>query len=112
MLQHPRVWYQNLPEGLQTYLLIWFGGFVSLTGTGMTTFALVTWAYEQTGTATSVALLLFWARGAQVIVSPFAGVIIDRYDRRLVMFVSDLGAAILTLVTISLFVTDNLVIWH
>lgn len=42
---------------MRTFTLIWLGQLVSLLGTGMTRFALLIWAYQQTGEATTLALL-------------------------------------------------------
>lgn len=112
MFKNPLKWFHTLPEGMRTFVIIWFGGLVSLTGTSMTSFALVTWAYAITGQATTLALLLFAGRILQVLVSPFAGVVIDRYDRRMVMFYSDLGAGILTGIVLILYVNGSLQIWH
>ncbi|MEQ8675643.1 MAG: MFS transporter [Aggregatilineales bacterium] len=112
MIKNPIQWFHNLPEGMRTFVIIWFGGLVSLTGTSMTSFALITWAYSITGQATTLALLLFAGRILQVIVSPFAGVVVDRYDRRLIMFYSDLGSGILTSLVLILYVNGSLEIWH
>jgi hypothetical protein len=40
--------------GIKTFITIWFGQFVSQTGTALTRFALLIWAYEQTGSAMSL----------------------------------------------------------
>ena len=47
--------------GWRTFLIVWFGQVASLLGTAMTRFALLIWAYQQTGAATSVALLGFFS---------------------------------------------------
>ena len=47
----------NHRNGFKTFLIIWFGQLVSLLGSGITRFALLIWAYEQTQNATTVALL-------------------------------------------------------
>ena len=60
----------------------------------MTRFALIIWAYQETGSATTLALLGFFAWLPFVIVSPFAGVLVDRLDRRWVLIVSDLGSGL------------------
>ena len=68
-------------SGVHTFLFIWFGQLVSLLGTGMTRFALLLWAYQQTATtghpATTVALLGFCAYIPYLILSPLAGVVVD-----------------------------------
>jgi hypothetical protein len=48
-------------RGMQTFVIIWFGQAVSLLGTAMTRFALPIWAYQQTGKATTLALLGFFS---------------------------------------------------
>jgi MFS transporter, DHA3 family, macrolide efflux protein len=99
-------------RGMQTFTLIWFGQLVSLLGTAMTRFALLIWAYQQTGEATTLALLGFFAFGPLVLVSPFAGVLVDRWDRRKVMMLTDFGAGMMTVGMLLLYVTGNLQIWH
>jgi len=41
----------------RNFRILWVGQAVSLLGTGMTRFAVMVWAYERTGKATSLALL-------------------------------------------------------
>lgn len=99
-------------RGHETFYTIWFSFFISLSGTAMTRFALITWAYQQTGEATTIALLGFFSFITLVIASPFAGVYVDRFDRRLVMMFSDVGAGLITLVIFVLFMLGQLEIWH
>ena len=63
---------------MKDFTTIWLGQFVSLIGTAMTRFALLIWAYQQTQSATTVALLGFFAFVPFVLVSPIAGVWVDR----------------------------------
>ena len=62
----------------------------------MTRFALLIWAYEQTKSATTVALLGFFVFAPYIAVSPLAGVWVDRLDRRWVMLLADVGAGLMT----------------
>ncbi len=96
----------------QTFLIIWFGQFVSRVGTAMTRFALLIWAYDQTGAATTVALLGFFGFLPYVLISPIAGVWVDRLDRRKVMLLADLGAGIMTVALLVLYYSGDLAIWH
>jgi MFS family permease len=98
--------------GMQKFSLIWFGQLISLVGTATTRFALLVWAYEKTGQATTTALLGFFSYILYVLVSPFAGVVIDRLDRRVVMILADLGAGLMTLSLFLLYSSSNLEIWH
>ena len=73
-------------SSFHTFLTIWFGQFVSRVGTAMTRFALLIWAYDQTGEATTVALLGFFSFLPYVLVSPVAGVWVDRLGRSSLTF--------------------------
>jgi MFS transporter, DHA3 family, macrolide efflux protein len=96
----------------RTFLLVWFGQFVSIVGTGATSFALGVWVYQATGQVTSFALVMV-ARALPVIVlSPYAGVIVDRYDRKWIMIVADSIAALSSLGLAVLFFNDALLAWH
>ena len=97
---------------MKTFLTIWSGQLISRIGTAMTRFALIIWAYEQTGTATTLALLGFATFVPMIVVSPFAGVWVDRLDRRHVLQFADLGAGLVTVGLLALFATGSLQIWH
>ena len=78
----------------------------------MTRFALLIWAFEQTGRATTLATLGFFLWTPFVLFSPVAGVLADRYDRRLLIILGDLGAAVMTILVMILFWTNQLEVWH
>ncbi len=101
-----------LSSGFATFTVIWSGQLASLLGTGLTRFALLLWLYEQTGRATSIALLGFFSFGATVVVSPFAGVIADRLDRRWVLIGADTGAGCMTAFLLMLYSAGGLQVWH
>ena len=100
------------PAGMSAFIVIWIGQFVSLVGTGMTRFAITIFAWQVTGEVTALALMGFFAFGPTVLLSPFAGAIVDRANRKLVMMLSDLGAGLMTVLMLVLFLTDALQIWH
>jgi predicted MFS family arabinose efflux permease len=97
---------------MRVFILIWSGQLISVIGSSLTGFALGVWIYEQTGSPTLFAISLFVYFVPRVILSPFAGVLADRLDRRIVMLASDGVAALATLAIALLFFTDNLMIWH
>lgn len=99
-------------NGWQTFCLIWSGQLASLLGTAMTRFALLIWAYQQTGEATTLALLGFFSFIPYILLSPVAGVVVDRVNRRWVMIGADLGAGLMTVAMLLLYMTGNLQIWH
>ncbi len=101
-----------MDTGIRTFLIIWVGQFASRIGTAMTRFALLIWAYQQTGAATTVALLGFFGFLPYILLSPIAGVWVDRLDRRKVMLLADFGAAITTGLLLWLYFSGSLAIWH
>ena len=97
---------------MRTFLVVWFGQLVSQIGTAMSTFALLIWIYERTESATSVALLGFFWFLPVIALAPFAGVWIDRHDRRRIMLLADTGAAVMTLGVLLLYAGGRLEVWH
>lgn len=100
------------PTGMRAFIIVWLGQLVSLFGTALTQFALTIWAWELTGEATALALVGVFTFGPTVILSPVAGALVDRWNRKFVMMVSDIGAGISTLILLILFSADSLEIWH
>ncbi|MDX2074897.1 MAG: MFS transporter [bacterium] len=98
--------------GMRAFTLIWIGQVVSLLGSAMTGFALSIWAWEKTGEATALALVGFFNFMPIVLFSPVAGALVDRWNRKLVMMISDLGAGLSTVVVFLLFNAGQLEIWH
>lgn len=98
--------------GWKSFGLMWLGQLVSLIGSGLTRFALALWMYERTGSATQLTLITVFAFLPGLLVAPFAGVLVDRWDRRWVMFWSDLGPALGTLAIVLLIRAEALQIWH
>lgn len=99
-------------DGFRIFSIIWFGQLVSIFGTAMTRFALLIWAYQQTGAATTLALLGFFAWLPFIVMSPLAGVMVDRFDRRKIMIAADLGAGLSTIAVLLLLFSGHLAIWH
>jgi MFS family permease len=99
-------------RGTRTFLIIWGGQLVSTVGSGLTAFALGVYLYQRTGAATQLALSLVAASLPAVLLLPFAGAIVDRWDRRRVLILSDTGAALVTLTFWALLATGRLEVWH
>jgi DHA3 family macrolide efflux protein-like MFS transporter len=99
-------------SGMPGFTVVWLGQFVSLLGTGMTGFALTIWAWQTTGSATALALVGLFQFAPTVLMSPIAGALVDRWNRKLVMMLSDLAAGLSTVVVLILMATGRLEIWH
>ena len=71
------------------FLLLWTGELVSAIGSGLTSFGLGVYVFQQTGLASSTALVTLLAFAPGLILGVPAGVLADRYDRRLLMILGD-----------------------
>jgi MFS family permease len=98
-------------HSLRSFLIIWIGQLVSLVGSQLTAFALGVWVYDETRSVLWLAITQIAFSAPQVIFSPWAGVLADRWNRRTVMIVSDVGAGLAVLVAGILFLTDRLQPW-
>ena len=98
-------------RGLGAFLVIWGGQVVSMIGSGLTHFALGVYVYQTTGSATLLGLVLV-SGSLPNLLAPFAGALVDRWDRRWVMILSDTGAGLLTLAIWLLLASGTLRVWH
>lgn len=100
------------PPGMRHFTVLWLGQVISLLGSAMTWFAFTLWAWQKTEQASTLATISFFAFLPTVLLTPIAGTFVDRWNRKLVMLFSDLGAALGTLAALLLFLADKLEIWH
>lgn len=85
---------------------------MSTIGSYMTVFALMIWIWQETGSATTLALVTFFSQLPRIAVTPFAGIIVDRFPRKQLMLIGDVVAALGTLVIGLLFWQGQLQLWH
>ncbi len=71
------------------FLLLWSGELISAIGGGLTAFGLGVYVFQKTGSAGSVALVSLLAFLPTLLLGVPAGILADRYDRRLLMIVGD-----------------------
>ena len=100
------------PTGMIGFTLVWLGQIVSVLATNMTAFALTIWVFEKTGSATSLGLVQVFFITPYLLITPFAGVMVDRHNRKLMMMVSDLMAGLATISILLLQFFGVLEVWH
>jgi DHA3 family macrolide efflux protein-like MFS transporter len=101
------------PSGMTGFTIVWFGQVISLIGSSMTGFALSIWAFDKSGgQATPLALVNFFGFLPQILFAPLAGALVDRWNRKLTMMISDLAAAMTTGIMLILLTAQSLEIWH
>jgi MFS family permease len=97
---------------VRTFIIVWLGQLVSTFGSKMTGFALGIWAWEITGEATTLALVSVSTQIPRLLILPFAGMIVDRWNRKLLLIVGDTITVLSTVAILLLYVSGNLQIWH
>ena len=102
---------QTNPHGLRAFFIIWIGQLVSLIGSQLTGFALGVWVYDQTHSVMWLAVTQIALQAPYVFLSPLAGVLTDRWNRRTAMIISDFGAGLAVLSAAVLFITNHLQPW-
>ena len=100
------------PTGMFAFTVVWLGQLTSVLASNMTHFGLTIWVYEKTGSATALGLMQVFFITPFLIMSPIAGVMVDRYDRKLMMMVSDLAAGIATTTLLVLQALGLQQVWH
>jgi len=103
---------QNRPTGMPGFTVVWLGQMVSILATQMSAFALTIWVFEKTSSATSVGLMQVFFITPLLIITPIAGVMVDRHNRKLMMMASDLIAGLATISILLLQLFGSLEVWH
>jgi DHA3 family macrolide efflux protein-like MFS transporter len=97
---------------MRPFFIIWTGQAFSWFGSELVQFALVWWLTKSSGSATVLAFATTMAVLPRIFIGPFAGALVDRWDRRIVMLVADGAIALATLVLAVLYGLGIAEIWH
>ena len=94
------------------FFTLWTGQQLSIVGSRAAQFALVWWLTTTTGSATVLASAALVAMIPQIVLGPFVGALIDRWNRRAVMIAADSFIALVGLWLAYLFWSGSMEIWH
>ena len=94
------------------FILLWATQTLSRLGSSLTPFALILWAYGETGSALSTALLTVSSYIPYILLSLPVGTLTDRMNKKRLMLLSDTAAAICTLTILFVWLSGNLELWH
>ena len=103
----------NLSENwLRRFIPVWVAQAFSLLGSGLVQFALVWWLAKETDSASVLALATTAAILPEIVLSPFAGALVDRWNRKRIMIYADLFVALATAVLALIFFAGWIQHWH
>jgi DHA3 family macrolide efflux protein-like MFS transporter len=97
---------------VRKFFPIWGAQIFSLLGSGLVQFALVWYITQKTGSAAMLSLATLAALLPEVLLAPFAGALVDRFNRRYVMIIADGVIALFTVGLALLFAFNLIQIWH
>jgi MFS transporter, DHA3 family, macrolide efflux protein len=100
------------PGGMRGLFMIWLGQMVSGIASSITAVALPIWIFSITDSGAAVALLEFFFFGSYLLAVLFAGILIDRSDRKLMMLMYDFMSVAGLLILIALQAAGRLEVWH
>lgn len=75
------------------FMVLWAGQLMSGLGNGMTAFALGVYVFRQTRSVSSFALIALCLYLPSILLRPLGGVLADRFDRRLMIILGEIGSA-------------------
>jgi DHA3 family macrolide efflux protein-like MFS transporter len=97
---------------VRTFLVIWLGRVIGVVGAKASAFALSLWVYQQTGSITQFSLSLFVSFVPGLLLSPVAGVLIDRHNRRTILAGADMAALAAGVALLAAQTTGHLALWQ
>ena len=100
------------PTTFRSYLTFWSGQLVSLLGSSVAQFVIIWWITLETGSALYLSLASLLGFAPMIILSPFAGVFVDRWSRKALIGVVDFLQALVTVALILLFSVGIVSIWY
>jgi MFS family permease len=95
----------------RNYRLFFAGQLISVIGTWLTRFATVWMAYDLTHSALMLGLVGFFGQAPTSVIAPFAGVLIDRWDRHRTLVITQI-AAMLQSAALAVFALTGMTVWH
>ncbi|MGC8855236.1 MAG: MFS transporter [Anaerolineae bacterium] len=98
--------------GMAIFMAVAVGQIISVTGSALTGFALGVWVYQRTQSTMQYSLILLFTMLPSILIAPLSGALVDRWERRLTMILTDSGAALCTVLMAVLIYFERLEVWH
>ncbi|MBY9002400.1 MAG: MFS transporter [Candidatus Lokiarchaeota archaeon] len=99
------------PKTFKSYIAFWSGQMFSLLGSSVVQFVIIFWILQITKSAVYLSIATFFAFLPQWILGPLVGVYIDRWNRKLIIALSDFFQAFTTFIIIMLFFLNVETVW-
>lgn len=93
------------------FCLLWIAHTISILGDYVFFIAITYWMYEQTGSSIATGAVLIASAIPSLLFAPLAGVLVDRWNRRAIMFTAESARAVLFLGLLAIFMARPHTIW-
>jgi len=100
------------PAGVRTYYILLLAQAVSLLGSQISGLAVSIAVFRQTGHATPIALVAFFSLAPRMFLGGFAGAVADRFDRRRIMLLANVGYVVSSGLLLASFASGAFQLWH
>jgi DHA3 family macrolide efflux protein-like MFS transporter len=98
--------------GLRTYYVLLGAQAISLLGSQTSGLAVSIAVFRQTGHATPLALVAFFSAAPRMVLGGFAGALADRFDRRRIMLLANVGYVVASGLLLASFASGAFRLWH
>src|SRR5579859_2855388 len=95
----------------RNFFLLWIAHTISILGDYVFFIAITFWIYEQTGSASATGTVLIVSTVPSIFFAPLAGMLVDRWDRRRIMFVAESARALLFLGLLGALIMQPHTLW-
>lgn len=99
-------------HGKRLFTALAVGQIASIVGSELTFFGLGVWIFQETNSVTLFAMVPMATAVTSIVLAPVAGTLVDRWDRRRLLMISDALGLVATLGIVALFVLGRLAPWH
>ncbi|MFG0212336.1 MFS transporter [Brevibacillus porteri] len=99
-------------KAFRRFLIIWSGQLLSAIGSGLTAFALGVFVFQQTQSTMSYSLIILFSFLPSFLLLPFSGVLADRFDRKKMMIIGDIGSIAGILFILLVMLSGRVELWH
>jgi len=98
-------------KNFKSYLIFWIGQIFSIFGSNIVFFVLITWITVTTQNPVAISFAAFSYFIPMIVISPIAGIISDRHDRKKIIITADSLQAFSTFILILFFIFNWVQYW-
>ncbi|WP_409177098.1 MFS transporter [Brevibacillus fortis] len=99
-------------KAFRKFLIIWSGQLFSAIGSGLTAFTLGVFVFQQTHSTMSYSFIILFSFLPSFLLLPFSGVLADRFDRKKMMIIGDIGSIAGILFILLVMLSGRMELWH